>query len=202
MCWDIFRWAKEVIFDPAKSTRKDYKYGEFVKRLAVVSLVTGVLKTLLIVLALNIFLPLRGDLSALVSVFITIPLYLFVAAFAPFVSAAVTQFFGKIVFGLMKKDYKKTYNAYAYAAVPGFLFGWIPVVGEVVGGIWGIVVAVYALANQQKIPKGRALLVILIPIFIAVVVFLLIAIAAASFIAGTLFGPAMMKGLLGMTTLG
>lgn len=194
MCWDYLKWAKDVCFDPEKNTKKDYKYGEFIKRLATVSLVSGVAMTVITLFAF------AGDLGmmdgvAWASAFVFIPIYLASAAIGPFINGAVYHFFGKLVFRLMKGEYKKTYNAAAYSDVPGFLFGWIPVVGGLVAGIWGIIVAVFALSNQQKIPKGRALLVIFIPIIIAVV----IAVAVAATVAGWAYsfmgyGPGPMMG--------
>ncbi len=179
MCWHYFTWAKEVIFDPKKNTKKDFKYGEFVKRLMITSLVSGVLMTLIAALGLGIVGPEGSLLAAWAGAFFAIPLFLLSAIIGPFIGAAITHFFGKTLFRLMKKDYKKTYNAEAYSMLPRFLFAWIPLIGPIIGVVWGIIVKVYALSNQQRISTGRALLVTFLPIIILFVILFIIAAAAA-----------------------
>lgn len=190
MYWSFFRWAKEVALDPAKNTKKDMKYEEFVKRLVVVSLVSGVMGTILTLAAFSAVLGSQGAVSW-ASAFASIPIYILAAMFGPFVNAAISHFFGKYVFRLMKREYKKTYNAYAYSAVPGLLLGWIPLVGGIVAAVWSVVVGANALSNQQKISKGRALVVILIPIVIVVFLAIVVAAIVASFFAGALVGSAL-----------
>lgn len=184
MCWDVFRWAKDVCFNPGKNTKKDYKYGDFIKRLAIVSLVSGVLTTVIAAISFNELAATQGQEVAVISVAIGIPIFLFSALIGPFVNAAVTHFFGKLVFRLMKKDYKKTYNATAYSMVPRFLFAWIPVIGGVVAAIWGLIVQIYALANQQHISKARALLIVFIPIIIAFIILLAVFATGISYLGG------------------
>ncbi len=197
MCWEHLRWAKDVCLDPKRNTKKDYRYSEFVKRLVVASLVSGVLSTVVTVLAFSAELITGGSSLSWASAFVFIPVYIVSAIFQPFISAAIFHFFGKMVFGLMRKGYKKTYNAAAYSTVPVLLFSWIPLVGGFVSAIWGIVVAVYAMSNQQKIKRGTALLVVLIPIIIAVAIAFVLALVAASFVAGALLGPGMMESMFG-----
>jgi hypothetical protein len=176
MCWDYLKWAKDVCFDPEKNTKKNYKYGEFIKRLATISLVSGVAMTAITLLAFVDDLK-SMDGIAWASAFVFIPVYLISAAISPFINGAIYHFFGKLVFRLMKSDYKKTYNAAAYSDVPGLLFGWIPVVGGLLSLIWGIIVAIFAFSNQQKISKKRALLVIFIPIIIVISIALVVVFA-------------------------
>lgn len=190
MCWHYFTWAKEVIFDPKKNTKKDFKYGEFVKRLVVLSLVSGILTTLLAVAAFGSIAATKTLKAAWLAVGIGIPIFILSAIFQPFINAAIFQFFGKIVFKLIKKDYKKTYNAVAYSTVPVLLFSWVPIIGNFIGVIWGIIVGAYALANQQKVSVGRALLVIFLPI----IIFLVIIFTAAAVVIGTV-GPLVMSQL-------
>lgn len=191
MYWKVFKWAKEVAFDPRKNTKKDLKYGDFIRKLMVVSLVSGVLTTLLAVAGVfaGFGRPFEAGVFAIV-------VFLLSAIFQPFINAAIFHFFGKIVFRLMKGSYKKTYNATAYSTIPAFLFSWIPVIGSVIAAIWGVIVMVYALSNQQKISTGRAILVILIPIIIVVVIAAIIAAIVASFFLGALLGPSMMSSFL------
>ncbi|MBI4894496.1 MAG: YIP1 family protein [Candidatus Aenigmarchaeota archaeon] len=187
MCLEYFKWAKEVCFDPKKNTKKDYRYFDFVKRLATVSLVSGVAMTVMAFLTFGEELS-TGDMVAWSSIFFFVPVYVIAAAIGPFVNGAIYHFFGKIVFKLMRGDYKKTYNAAAYMDVPSFMFGWIPVIGGIVSMVWGVVVGVSAFSNQHKISRGKSLVVVLTPIAIAFVLVLLLAIFAYSYVAPLFMG--------------
>lgn len=170
MCMEYLRWAKGVLMDPKRSTKKDIKYREFSYRLALLSLVSGVMSTVVTAMAFMTELSEGADAVTWSSVFVMVPIYLIGAVVGPFVSGAITHFFGKFVFRFMKGKYKSTYNAAAYSTVPKLLFAWIPVVGGIISGIWSIVVGVYALMNQQKISMGKALIVTFVPIAIAFVI--------------------------------
>lgn len=196
MTWDIWKWAKELSFNPRKLTKKNYSYGEFVTRLVKVSFFPIILSTVIGVFSILILDAATGGgggmfagLAIVGTLVGNIFGYILAAVIGPFIGAAVVHFFGKMVFGLMKGDYKKTYNAMAYSSATRLLFIWIPFgIGTVVSLIWGIVTQVYALANQHKITPRRALLVTLIPIIIVAVVFVLIFAAAVA-----TFGPEVMN---------
>jgi len=187
MCLEYFKWAKDVCLDPKKNTKKDYKYGEFIKRLATVSLVSGIALTVMTILAFSTEIS-AGDSVAWYTAFIFVPIYIAAAAIGPFINGAIYHFFGKIVFRLMKGDYKKTYNSAAYMDMPSFLFGWIPLIGGIVTAIWGIIIGMHAFSNQHKITRQRALIVVLTPMAIGIVIFLMLAIFAYDYIS-PLMGP-------------
>ncbi len=170
MCMEHFRWAKEVLMSPRKSTKKDLKYGEFMKRLVVMSLVSGVLSTVITAAAFMTELAVETEALTWASVFVMVPMYIVSAIIGPFVGGAINHFFGRYVFRFFKGDYKKTYNAAAYSMVPRLLFAWIPFLGGLIAGIWGIVVGVHALMNQQKISMGKALIITFVPMIIALAV--------------------------------
>lgn len=188
MYWNVFKWAKEVAFKPDKNTKKDYDYGEFVKRLVIVSLLPGIAATIITIAVFSTVLTSEFSGVAWASAFVAIPTYIISAIISPFIGAAVVHFFGKIIFRLMKGDFKKTFNASAYSTTASLLFMWIPVIGGILSIIWGIIVGTYALSNQQKITRGRALLVIFIPIIIFLILMGIAVAVAASFVAGALVG--------------
>jgi len=71
---------------------------------------------------------------------------------------------------------KATYTGYlkvmGYAEAPMAL-GVIPIVGSMVGGLWSLVLAVYATKDAQEISMGKAIAVIMIPVAIVVILSLL-----------------------------
>lgn len=187
MCWDTFRWAKGVMLDPKRNTKKELDYGPMIRKLLVVSLVPGVMFTILTVFAADLAGNEFAGFGAWSGLFY-IPLFLLSAVINPFVNGAITHFFGKIVFKLMKKDYRKTYNAYGYGMIPAFIVGWIPFIGSLVGGVWSIVVNVYAISNQHNVKPSRALLIVLIPVIIAFAFAFLVAGAVFSMFNSGMFG--------------
>lgn len=180
MCMEYFRWAKEVMMAPRKSTKKDLKYGDFTRRLAVLSLVSGVMSTIVTVAVFMTELSDGTDPVAWASAFMMVPVYLIGAVVSPFINGAINHFFGKFVFGFFKGPYKKTYNASAYSMVPRLLLAWIPVVGGIASGIWGLIVGVHAMMNQQKVSMGKALVVTFVPVVIAILVAVAIVFSGAS----------------------
>lgn len=180
----VLLWAKEVCFNPKQNTKKDFKYEEFIKKLLIISLVPGILFTIITILTISAF---GGQAAGYVTAAIYIPLFLISAVVNPFIAGAIIHFFGKIVFKMIKKDYKKTYNSSAYGMIPSFLFGWIPVIGSFIGAIWSIIVQVYAISNQHGVKPKQALIVVLIPVIIILVI-VFAAAGAAIFSIGSLGG--------------
>jgi hypothetical protein len=80
-----------------------------------------------------------------------------------FVNAAIFQFFGRYVFRQFKRGYSRTYSAVVYGSMPQTLLVFLLVVPFVnlIVWLWGFVVLVVALSNQQKITKIRAFAVVI-----------------------------------------
>ena len=176
---ETLHWAKAVTLSPSANTGSNLPYNELIKRLAVISLIPGILLSIISVFG--------GDF---VSLFMTIPIFLLSAIISPIINAAIIHFVGKIAFRLMKQDYKRTYNASAYSAIPGFLFGWIPFVGSIIGGVWSIVVGIIALSNQQGISRMRALGVFALTFAIVVIVAVILMVTVFSQFVAPEFGAA------------
>ena len=67
----------------------------------------------------------------------------------------------------------------AYTSAP-LIFAWIPIIGVLLAGIWGIVIEIIGLSKYAKINMTRAALIVLIPIIILLVILLLIVLFAVS----------------------
>ncbi|MBI2971661.1 MAG: YIP1 family protein [Candidatus Aenigmarchaeota archaeon] len=85
-----------------------------------------------------------------------------------------------------KEGYGATYRAFAYAATPTNLFGWIPLIG-ILFSLWSLYLNVKGLSILQHMSTGRALAAIVIPIAI---ILILIFTFAFAILAAILYGAA------------
>jgi hypothetical protein len=90
-------------------------------------------------------------------------------------SAAVIQLFSKMVFGIFKGNYSKTFTAMMFGTLPVVLFYWltyIPILGMLIllFAIWSIYVTTVSLSKQQNVSIGKAFLGWLIPTVILAVI--------------------------------
>ena len=69
-----------------------------------------------------------------------------------------------------RKGFNQTFKVAIYSSIPGFVLGWIPFIG-LIGGIWGIGLAIIGLTELQNMSMGRSVLAVLLPIIIMIVVF-------------------------------
>mgnify|MGYP001626395312 CR=1 FL=1 len=106
--------------------------------------------------------------SSLLTFLVLMPIMFFFSAF-------LYQIFGKL-FKLFKGGYNKTFTAVVYGYMPIIIFLWldlIPIISflPIIFEIWGFVISIFALSNQQKTSKLAAFGVILITsIVIAIIV--------------------------------
>jgi hypothetical protein len=104
--------------------------------------------------------------------------YLVLVPIMFFFSAFLYHIFGKL-FKVFKEGYDKTFTAVIYGSIPTIIFIWlkpIPIVSflSIIFEIWGFIVAIFALSNQQKTSKLAAFGVILATgIVIAIIIILI-----------------------------
>jgi hypothetical protein len=166
---------------PKSATQKERKIGEalaFYYKIIIIPLI------LYIILALA-FLPIYETklltvpssaftgffsgtpaIGGILSLLVTIPIYLFVSAF-------LFQIFGKL-FKVFSNPYSNTFTATVYGAVPIILSYWlgpVPLVSSllIIFNFWSLAITILALANQQKTSILKAFAVMIIPTIIIVV---------------------------------
>jgi hypothetical protein len=89
------------------------------------------------------------------------------------ISAAIGLFIGAIIWWLLSllfarpnnTGYEATFRVAAYSSVV-YLVSWIPVLGWIVGGIYGIYLGVVGIREVHGTTTGRAALVVLVPIVV------------------------------------
>ncbi|MEM3178124.1 MAG: hypothetical protein QXT36_02990 [Candidatus Micrarchaeaceae archaeon] len=121
-----------------------------------------------------------GTLVLFVILFFALLLFILIPIGA-IVDAAILQFFSKNVFKFWQGGYNKTFLATLFAEFPIMIFIWlyfIPFV-SIILAIWGLVVYIITLANQQKISGAKAFGAMLVTWIIVGVIAVLIVLAAA-----------------------
>jgi hypothetical protein len=97
---------------------------------------------------------------------------------------ALLYHLGLMIFGGANQPYEVTYRVVAYAMGAPCLLALIPICGQVIAGIWGVVAAVIGLSRAHETDWWRALLAVLvIPIALAVLLvalFMLLMMGAAA----------------------
>ena len=64
---------------------------------------------------------------------------------------------------------EETTKAVIYGMTPGFLLGWIPIVGTI-GGIWALIVGIVGVRQLQELSTGKAVLAVIIAIIIPAII--------------------------------
>jgi hypothetical protein len=115
--------------------------------------------------------PLLAALSGLAVILVVIAAVMYFWIFVPIgiiISAAIWQLFGKFLLKKFNKGYSATLTAAVYGALPSVGLLWtiaIPVLGILIlfiTSIWGLILGIYALANQQNTSKRNVLLVYIV----------------------------------------
>ena len=113
-----------------------------------------------------------GLLIGLLCLLIAVPL---LVTFSSFIWSGVLHLCLKILGGA-NQPFETTYRVIAYTAALS-LFGIIPIVGGVVGGIWMIIVVIIGLAKAHEISIGKSVGAVLLPLgaccvfYICIIVF-------------------------------
>jgi len=173
-----FIFAKEMILHPTEATKKISEIKGAIIYLLIISLIPAILNGIISFYTVSDIS--ERPLSIFFSVTFTLIYFIFVM-----IGAAFIHGFGKL-FKLIKKDYSFTFAALAYASTPAILFGWfqsllglisiyLDVIFGLILAIWVFILQIYALSNQHKIDKRRAILLVLIPAIIFAVITIILA---------------------------
>ncbi len=86
----------------------------------------------------------------------------------------------------------QTIKTVMYASTPAFVLGWIPIIA-IIGDIWALILLIIGLRENQAMPTGRAILVVLIPL-----AFSLIFVGSLVLVVGATFYRARLHALTGV----
>ena len=142
-----------------------------------------------------------GSLAPLIgvvaSVFLADVLFLLIIPpIAMFIDSLIYQLIGKFFLRAFKKDIHSTFTAVMFGALPALVLYWllfIPAVSYVmlpIITVWGFIVAIIALSNQQKINRTEAFVVYLVTLFLVFLIAIVFSSAILTSFAPQLFyGP-------------
>lgn len=175
----FLKTSREVLFSPASFFKKVANGSGYWPPL-LYGLITGIIgmgATLvwlwLIVgqfIRIEKFLPLHSS-SYLLGMLIPLP---FQYALNLLVESAVTHLCLMVVGG-NKNGYRTTFRAIAYS-FGGYLFGMIPLIGMVIGGLYQVVLVIVGIREGHGISTGRAVLAVLFPLILVVGLGIIVAI--------------------------
>jgi hypothetical protein len=113
-----------------------------------------------------------GAVSPLVR-FLLSPVILLVALY---LSAGVVHLL-LLMFGGAKHGFGTTVRVFCYAYSPA-LFGIVPLVGPLVGGVWSVVISIIGLREAHQAATWKPVVAVLVPLVVSMVFFMLVVIAA------------------------
>jgi len=105
-----------------------------------------------------------------------------------FIGGAWVHLWVYLLGGRKGHGYVQTLKALIYGATPGYLVGWVPLIGLFVGGIWALVLTIIGLRELHGITGGRLAGVCVLGIGIPISVALLL----VRLLAGFLYLPIML----------
>lgn len=98
-------------------------------------------------------------------------LYAFFGWLATFIHAAIAHVWIKLFGG--KGSYVKTYQLVVYTGTPGYLYGWIPVIGNIISFFHSIILSIVGVQKTHKVSTKRAIILNTIPILIILIVLII-----------------------------
>lgn len=83
------------------------------------------------------------------------------------IGAGISHLFVMLFVRPSNAGYWATFRVFCYVTATS-LVSWVPIIGGLVAGVWGIVLSIFGIREMHSTTTGRAALVVLIPIAIVV----------------------------------
>jgi hypothetical protein len=172
----FFQTVKESLFSPTQFFKK-ISFGEGYWSPLIYGLITGIIGNGCAIFWFWLFmaqlipldrLPFQYSLSIL-QMIIPLPFH---QAFAILIGSAILHLC-LIIVGGNHHGYKTTFRAVSYS-YSAYLFGIIPFIGLVIGGIYTFILTIIGVREGHGISTGKAVLAVLLPV---IVIFVLIIVA-------------------------
>jgi hypothetical protein len=167
---------------PAETFRKSRAdtLGSAFMYYLILLLVYVLLSTLMAMAGINLFLLPNTTTASISPVFFGIAMLL-AGILCPFLAGILLQI-GVVVMG-GTRGYVQTVKAYMYACSPGYLLGWIPLIG-IIAIIWNFILEIIGIRELQEISTGKAIGAIVIGLVVILVIVVILAAVLAAFIFG------------------
>lgn len=184
---DDYRNVINSMLHPGAATKKTMDIGEaivyFWKGAAIPfillfleSLLLGGLIGALLSSLLSSVPGLGALLGAGLAVFVIV-YFVILVPIAIIVGAAILHFFGRYIFKFFKNGFNNTLSAIAYGETAAFSLAWLGPLA-IISCIWGFIVEILALANQQAMSSLKAFGTILLTIIVVWIIEAIVLFAA------------------------
>ena len=189
---------KGFLFSPSETfdNSKDDTIGDAFKYFVVILMIYALIISVLVAVAFSLFASMLGMLR--------IPMMALGAAVGPLfavgffilmlVSGIISVFIGGLWLHIWvyllggREGVEQTIKALMYGVTPGYLLGWIPIVG-IIGGIWSLIVEIIGIRQLHELSTGKAVLAVIIAIAIPLIIYTVIIAAFIATMPGPGLGP-------------
>jgi len=167
--------VRVLVLDPVRFFRGMPRQGNFVNPLVFVvicALISGVLSG---IIGFLISLGSRsqgfgGAIASLIGGIILAPIG---ALIALFIASGIFHLFVLLFVRPSNAGFEATLRVVSYSSVTR-LISWIPIIGWIVGFVWGIVLWIFGIREVHATTTGKAVLVVLLPVVMLLIVGLLL----------------------------
>jgi len=198
MVLSIGERIKGFLFNPSETfnASKDDTIGDAFKYFVVILMIYALIISVLFAVAFSMFASMLGMPG--------VPMMALGAAMGPlfavvfFILMLVIGIIGVFIGGLWlhiwvyllggREGVEQTIKALMYGVTPGYLLGWIPIVG-IIGVIWSLIVEIIGIRQLHELSTGKAVLAVIIAIAIPLIIYAVIIAAYIPTMPGPGLGP-------------
>jgi hypothetical protein len=180
--------VRTLVLDPVGFFRGIPRQGNFVNPLVfavICAVINGVLGGIIGFLASVAFTPRSQGVGAaftsLIGNIILTPIY---AVVALLIGAAIWHLLVMLFVRPSNAGFEATFRVASYIQVYQ-LISWIPLIGWIVGPIYGIVLSIFGIREVHATTTGKAALVVLVPVAVILILILLLGAALVALLAGS-----------------
>lgn len=180
--------VRTLVLDPVGFFRGIPRQGNFVNPLifaVICAVINGVLGGIIgFLVSLGASSRTQGvgaSFVGFISNIILAPVY---AVIALFIGAAIWHLLVMLFVRPSNAGFEATFRVASYIQVYQ-LISWIPIIGWIVGPIYGIVLSIFGIREVHATTTGKAALVILIPVAVVLILILLLGAALVAVLAGS-----------------
>jgi hypothetical protein len=173
--------VQAVVLRPVDFFRGILRQGDFINPLIFAIIcyeVAAILGGLLGLVGLG---AMNQGLGGFIASIILAPIF---AAIGLFIGAGILHLLVMLIVGSRNSGFEATFRVGAYAAVTS-LVSWIPFIGGILA-LYGIYLAIVGIREMHNTTTGKAALVVLIPVAVALVIGLVLAVVIGAMIFGAL----------------
>ncbi|MDP9437822.1 MAG: YIP1 family protein [Actinomycetota bacterium] len=180
--------VRRLVVEPVAFFRGMNRQGDFVNPLLFAVIcweISAIIGGLLGVLGSLVGLGVRGLGEAIVGFFASLILTPIFALAVLFIAAGIIHLLVVLIARPMSTGFETTFRAIAYANVTA-LVSWIPILGVLIGTLWYVVLSVFGVREGHATSTGKAVVIVLIPVAIALFILLVLAAVVGAVIFGAL----------------